>query len=100
MINEIDIVLINDKLWLEALLRNIEISNHEKRLQRELLQQTRSIRMGAKYTSNKADGYQSTRNNIYLEREAKQQVRTYKEAGACRNLPPQTKANYGKVDYK
>ncbi len=56
--------------------------------------------MGAKYTSNKPDGYMSTRNNIYLEREQKQEVRTYKEAGACRNLPEQTKANYGKKDYK
>lgn len=52
--------------------------------------------MGAKYTSNKPDGYMATRNNIYLEREAMQQVRTFKEAGACRNLPPQSKQNYGR----
>jgi len=55
--------------------------------------------MGAKYQSPKPDGYQSTRNNIYLEREQKQQVRTYKEAGACRNLPAQSKENYGKKSY-
>ena len=55
--------------------------------------------MGAKYTSPKADGYQATRNNIYLEREQKQEVRTYAEAGASRNLPEQSKANYGKKGY-
>jgi threonine dehydratase len=54
--------------------------------------------MGAKYVSDKPDGYMRTRNNIYLEREALQQTRTYKEAGASRNLPPQSKANYGKKD--
>jgi threonine dehydratase len=52
--------------------------------------------MGAKYVSNKPDGYLSTRNNVYLDREQKQEVRTFKEAGACRNLPEQSKANYGK----
>ncbi len=56
--------------------------------------------MSAKYTSQKPDGYQATRNNIYLEREQKQETRTYKEAGACRNLPVQSKENYGKKDYK
>jgi len=56
--------------------------------------------MGAKYTSNKPEGYLSTRNNVYLDREQKQEVRTYKEAGASRNLPAQSKANYGKKDYK
>lgn len=55
--------------------------------------------MGAKYQSPKPDGYQSTRNNIYLEREQKQQVRTFKEQGACRNLPDQSKENYGKKSY-
>jgi len=54
--------------------------------------------MGAKYTSPKPDGYLKTRNNVYLEREAKQETRTYAEAGASRNLPPQSKANYGKKD--
>ena len=56
--------------------------------------------MGAKYNSQKPDGYLSTRNNVYLDREAKQQERTYKEAGASRNLPEQNKANYGKKEYK
>lgn len=56
--------------------------------------------MGAKYQSPKPDGYESTRNNIYLEREAKQQVATYKHAGASRNLPEQSKENYGKKTYK
>ncbi len=56
--------------------------------------------MGARYTSPKPDGYQATRNNIYLEREMKQEMRTYKEAGACRNLPEQSKENYGKKEYK
>lgn len=54
--------------------------------------------MGAKYTSNKPDGYLSTRNNVYLDREQKQEIRTYKEASACRNLPAQSKENYGKKD--
>jgi threonine dehydratase len=52
--------------------------------------------MGAKYVSDKPDGYLSTRNNVYLDREQKQEVRTFKEAGASRNLSPQSKANYGK----
>ena len=54
--------------------------------------------MSDTYQSPKPDGYQSTRNNIYLEREVKQQKRTYKEASALRNLPPQSKVNYGKKD--
>lgn len=52
--------------------------------------------MGAKYESPKPDGYKSTRNNIYLEREVKQQERAFKEQGALRDLPPQSAANYGK----
>lgn len=56
--------------------------------------------MGAKYESSKPDGYLKTRNNVYLDREQKQQVRTFSEQGASRNLPPQSKANYGKKDYK
>lgn len=52
--------------------------------------------MGAKYTSDKSDGYLSTRNNIYLEREKQQQLKTYAASGCCRNLSPQTKENYGK----
>ena len=55
--------------------------------------------MGAKYVSQKPDGYLSTRNNVYLDREQKQEVRTYKEAGASRNLPAQSKANYGTKGY-
>lgn len=65
-------------------------------IQRAAPNLTRSNTMAAKYTSNKPDGYMSTRNNIYLERGRLQEIRTYKEAGACRNLPPQSKANYGK----
>jgi hypothetical protein len=56
--------------------------------------------MGAKYNSQKPDGYQSTRNNVYLDREMKQQDRTYKDASASRNLPEQSKANYGKTTEK
>lgn len=56
--------------------------------------------MGAKYQSTKPDGYLSERNSVNLEREAKQEVATYKHAGASRNLPPQTKENYGKKTYK
>lgn len=52
--------------------------------------------MSAKYESTKPDGYLATRNNVYLDREIKQEVRTMKEQGACRNLPPQSKENYGK----
>jgi threonine dehydratase len=54
--------------------------------------------MTANYVSDKQDGHLSTRNNVFLDREQKQQVRTFKEAGACRNLPAQSKANYGKKD--
>ena len=36
--------------------------------------------MSAKYVSPKPDGHLATRNNVYLEREQKQEVRTYKEA--------------------
>ncbi len=52
--------------------------------------------MSAKYTSPKPDGHLATRNAVYREREQKQQVRTFAEQGALRNLPPQTKENYGK----
>ncbi len=52
--------------------------------------------MGAKYQSPKPDGYQSTRNNIYLDREHKQQERTAQEQAQLRDLPAQSKANYGK----
>jgi threonine dehydratase len=56
--------------------------------------------MSANYQSTKPDGYLSTRNNVYLEREKVQEVRTFKEQGACRNLPEQSKENYGKKSYK
>lgn len=52
--------------------------------------------MGAKYESEKPDGYLKTRNNIYLDREAKQQQRTAREQAQLRDLPQQSKANYGK----
>ena len=55
--------------------------------------------MSANYTSPKPDGYLKTRNNVYLQREHNQQIITYAEAGACRNLAPQSMANYGKIDY-
>ena len=56
--------------------------------------------MSAKYESPKPDGYQKVRNNIYLEREQKQQQCTFAASSALRNLAPQSKANYGKKDYK
>jgi hypothetical protein len=56
--------------------------------------------MSAKYNSQKPDGYLSTRNNLYLEREKKQIVRTYAEQSALRNLPAQNKSNYGQKEYK
>lgn len=56
--------------------------------------------MSAKYESSKPDGYLKTRNAVFRDREVKQEVRTYAEAGACRNLPAQSKENYGKKDYK
>jgi len=55
--------------------------------------------MPANYTSPQPNGYLRTRNNIYLERGSLQENRTYREAGACRNLPEQTKENYGKKEY-
>ncbi len=56
--------------------------------------------MGAKYESQKPDGYLSTRNEVYLDRGKKLIARTMKEQDALRNLPPQTKENYGNKDYK
>ena len=54
--------------------------------------------MGAKYVSDKPDGHLKTRNNVYLDRERKVQERAMSEQGASRNLPEQSKANYGKKD--
>ncbi len=56
--------------------------------------------MSAKYVSQKPDGYLKTRNNVYLEREANQQERTFAEQSALRNLPEQTRSNYGDNDLK
>lgn len=56
--------------------------------------------MGAKYESEKPDGYMSTRNSIYRNREERQQERTFAEQSALRNLPAQSKENYGKKTYK
>lgn len=56
--------------------------------------------MGAKYESNKPDGYLATRNNVYLQRGMKQEERTFAEQSALRNLPEQSKENYGKKTYK
>lgn len=51
--------------------------------------------MSAKYVSNKPDGYSKTRNNIYLERERRQQMRTFDQQSQLRNLPEQNRENYG-----
>lgn len=51
--------------------------------------------MGAVYESDKQDGYLSTRNEVYRDRERKLQERTMKEQSALRNLPSQSKENYG-----
>lgn len=55
--------------------------------------------MSANYSSPKPDGYLATRNEVYREREVKQQIRTFAEQGALRNLPEQSKQNYGKKEY-
>lgn len=52
--------------------------------------------MGAKYESDKPDGYLKTRNALYRDREMKQQTRTAQETAQLRDLPAQSKANYGK----
>jgi|GEM_PF-3571868 hypothetical protein len=49
---------------------------------------------GAKYVSNKPDGYMAIRNNIYRDRQVKQKQMAFELQGACRNLPEQTKENY------
>ena len=56
--------------------------------------------MGAKYESPKPDGYLNIRNEVYRERCKKLEERAYKEQDALRNLPPQTKDNYGKKSYR
>jgi hypothetical protein len=52
--------------------------------------------MSAKYESEKPDGYLKTRNAVYRDREMKQQVREAQEQAQLRDLPAQSKANYGK----
>jgi hypothetical protein len=56
--------------------------------------------MGAKYTSQKPEYYQSNRNNIYLARECYQQECTFEHASASRNLPEMTKENYNNRMFK
>lgn len=56
--------------------------------------------MAAIYESEKPDGYLGTRNAVFRDREVKQEIRTYAEQSALRNLPAQSKANYGKSNYK
>ena len=55
--------------------------------------------MSANYVSPKSDGYLATRNAVYREREIKQQMRAVAEQGALRNLPEQSRQNYGKKEY-
>ena len=56
--------------------------------------------MGAKYNSQKPDGYMSVRNAVYKYRDAIQQTREAMHQDALRNLPEQSKENYGKKSYK
>lgn len=56
--------------------------------------------MSAEYNSQKPDGYMKIRNEIYRDRVKKLQVRDVQAQAALRNLPEQTKANYGDEDYK
>ena len=56
--------------------------------------------MSAEYVSSKPDGYLKTRNAVYRDREVKQQARTFEEQSALRNLPAQSKSNYGAKVYK
>ena len=55
---------------------------------------------GAKYVSNKPDGYMAVRNNIYRERQVKQKEMAFELQGACRNLPEQSRENYEKRPFK
>jgi len=58
------------------------------------------VKMSAEYVSSKPDGYLKTRNAVYRDREVKQQARTFEEQSALRNLPAQSKSNYGAKVYK
>jgi hypothetical protein len=55
--------------------------------------------MSVNYSSPKPDGYLVVRNEVYRDREIKQRVRTFAEQGVLRNLPEQSKQNYGKKEY-
>ena len=55
--------------------------------------------MSGKYESPKPDGYLETRNNVYLQRMQSQQRREIAQQDAGRDLPPQSKENYGKKSY-
>ena len=56
--------------------------------------------MGAKYESPKPDGYLSTRNHVYLERERLQKERALREQAALRNFPSESLENYADKSYK
>ncbi|HHF7341066.1 TPA: hypothetical protein ACPSKZ_000667 [Legionella anisa] len=81
--------------------KDIKKAINQKR--REIRQRVRQKRkeqtMSAKYESEKPDGYLKTRNAVFRDREAKQQDRTFAEQSALRNLPAQSKENYGKKKY-
>jgi len=52
--------------------------------------------MSAQYTSPKPDGYCKTRNHVYREREMALQARIIEQQAPLKDMPAQTKANYGK----
>jgi hypothetical protein len=55
--------------------------------------------MSAKYVSEKPTrGYNDPAPEVVRGRRVIQEA--FAKAGACRNLAPQTMANYGKTDYK
>lgn len=56
--------------------------------------------MPANYVSPKPDGYLSIRNEVYQDRRKKLEMRDVKAQDVLRNLPSQTKENYGKKDFK
>ena len=55
--------------------------------------------MSAKYVSTKPDGYLNGRDEVYRDREKKVEMRAFQNQSALRNLPPQSKENYGKKSY-
>ena len=56
--------------------------------------------MSAEYNSPKSDGYLKMRNEVYRERVKLLQARDMYSQACLRNLPEQSKENYGKEDYK